>query len=106
MTILGGDYKLVKVEVLDLVGYIGGGEFVILNPHRSEMRKLPAISKNAQAIPWCFQCKIENNQVVNFNGNVATLHDIAGEWHFKLREENSKLMPLPLYSFFEIGDYK
>ena len=76
MTILGGDYEPVKVVVLDIVGYKGNGEFAILNPNMTRGRILPEVDGILKSIPLCFTCKIENNQVVNFSGRVATLHDI------------------------------
>ncbi|MDO8523465.1 MAG: hypothetical protein Q7S12_04285 [bacterium] len=105
MTILGGNYKPVEVKTLDLVGYTGK-EFVILNHTKSLGRKLPPIPEMMASIPWCIRCKVENNQIVNFGGQVATLHDIDGIWHLKLRQQNSEPKPLPLFTFFEIGNCK
>ena len=101
----GVDYKPVEVEVLDIVGYRGGGKnegFVILNPHRIPGRELPPLPRNLEAMPWCIKCIIRNNQQVNFGGEFATLHDINGKWHFKTHPDG-QLKPLWEYSFFEIG---
>lgn len=108
MTILDGDYPDVKVETLDLVGYVGGGKFVIINPIRRSPiqrsgRKLPEPDPEWKHMPWCIRARIENNQVVNFNGNPATLHDVNGEWIVK---KHCTLEPLAPFTFFEIGNTK
>ena len=104
MTILGGDYELVEVRSLDLVGYTRSKGFVILNPVKNRSRKLPnAEGSLLEHIPLCIRAKIANNQVVNFSGQVATLHDIDGVWHYKLDQE---LIELGSHTFFEIGAVK
>jgi len=101
-TILGGDYQPVEVEDADLVGYLGKEGFAILNPIRSRGRNLPAIPEFVEAMPWCFKCKVQNNQKVNFHGEFATLHNIDGQWHFK-SQESGQLKSLLPNSFFEVG---
>lgn len=99
-----GDLAPVGVESGDVVGYMGGGEFCILNPRegRSKENQLPT---NPGVYAWCFLCVIRNNQTINFNGTVATLHDINGEWHYKLSgDEPEPIKPLPANYFFEVGD--
>jgi|SRR3990167_9678464 len=106
MTILGGNYEPVKVKALDLVGYKGKGEFVILNPVREPYRKLPSPNiKELEAMPMCIRAKIENNQVINFGGIIATLNDVNGVWHFKPRGEE-RIQKLDPFTFFEIGECK
>lgn len=106
MTIIGGDYEPVPVERLDLVGYAGDGKFVILNPVKSHGRKLPLLPADdpLSVVPNCIRARVENNQVVNFNGEVATLHDIAGAWHVRFISETGDLKPLASFTFFEIGN--
>ncbi len=103
VTILGGDYKPIEVETLDLVGYKGDGVFVILNPVRGLGRKLPDEGA-VQGLPLCLRAAVTNNQVVNFSGEVATLHDIDGVWHYKYRRRGSQPIELQSHRFFEIGD--
>ncbi|OGN32799.1 MAG: hypothetical protein A3I92_02485 [Candidatus Yanofskybacteria bacterium RIFCSPLOWO2_02_FULL_43_10b] len=105
MTILGGDYKPVEVEILDLVGYNGNGVFVILNPVKSRGRRLPDVGELFANFPVCILARIENNQVVNFYGETATLHDIDGEWHYRLRQHSS-IVKLEPHTFFEVGNAK
>ena len=105
MTILGGDYEPVEVRRLDLVGYKGDGVFVILSPVKIRDRKLPSPEGGMlDGIPLCVRAKVVNNQVVNFGGEVATLHDIDGTWHYKFRRPGSRPIELTAYTFFEIGD--
>lgn len=68
----------IEVCTLDMVGYAGEGKFVILNPIKKRGRVLPVESPEFP-IPHCIKCIIRNNQVVNFAGRVATLHDIDGQ---------------------------
>jgi hypothetical protein len=106
MTILGGDYEPVEVKTLDLVGYKGDGVFVILNPIKSRGRKLPGTNDGIlEGMPLCIRAKIENNQVVNFSGEAATLNNIDGVWYYKFRNKpGSQLRELEPHNFFEIGD--
>lgn len=101
MTTMVGDCEPVEVVTLDVVGYKSNGTFVILNPVRNNRRKLPHVVSDA--VPFCFLCTIKNNQVVNFEGDVATLHDIDGKWYYKRHEPNGQIRPLEPDTFFEIG---
>lgn len=104
-TILGDDYEPVEVLPLDLVGYLGDKGFVILNPVRRHNRELPNVEDSPlKYVPLCIRAKITNNQVVNFSGQIATLHDINGLWHYRLRQVGSELVELEPHTFFEIGD--
>ena len=103
MTILSGDYPPVKVVSLDLVGYTGDGVFVIISPIKWPDRRLPKPGSDWEGMPWCIRARVENNQAVNFNGKVATLHDINGTWHFRMHQ-TGELKNLQPYTFFEIGE--
>jgi hypothetical protein len=105
MTILGGDYPPVEVCTLDIVGYIGDGKFVILNPVRGRNRELPGTAEESifSCLPTCLNTTLQNNQRINFGGDQATLHNINGRWHFKYLHPESQLKVLPPFTFFEIG---
>ena len=104
-TILGDDYDPVEVLPLDLVGYLGDKGFVILSSVKNRNRKLPSVEGSVlEFVPLCIRAKVVNNQVVNFSGQVATLHDIDGVWHYRLRREGMGLVKLEPHIFFEIGD--
>jgi hypothetical protein len=106
MTILSGDYEPVKVQTLDVVGYLGKSKFVLLQAVERRQTKLPAGMPEADAfkgIPTCVRAKVENNQAINFSGVVATLHDVSGEWMVRI---GGTLQPLQNHSFFEIGHCK
>jgi len=106
--IIGGGYKPVEVQKLDLVGYEGEGVFAILNLSKTQNRELPKLVtdalKDAGPLPMCIRAEVRNNQVINFSGEVATLHDVDGVWHFKLRRFGARLKKLGDHTFFEIGD--
>lgn len=107
MTIVAGDYEPVEVLPLDIVGYIGNGTFVLIRGATYQVRKLPEGIElsDSHGIPTCLVAKIENNQVVNFGGNVGTLNNIVGEWCFKSKDV-SRIVSLASYTFFEIGSAK
>ncbi len=108
-TVLGGDYTPVSVMTLDLVGYLGAERgFVILGARKSLGRELPAQDSDLVAsLPTCIRAKIDNGQVVNFSGEVATLLQADGKWFYKLRDEKKdQLRTLMSHMFFEIGDAK
>ncbi len=105
MTILTG-YPLATPIPLDLVGYLGRGRFVILRPFEKEGRELPGTDwKKLSTAPACIPCYLDNNQVINFEGRLATLHDLNNSWHYQLCDGDA-VLPLPPFTFFEIGDYK
>ena len=109
MTTLGGEYEPVEVQTLDLVGYVGKSKFVILQAVTLREKGLPAGLPEGgvlNGIPTCIRAKIVNNQVVNFSGVVATLHDINGEWFMKCQEGDGSIERLGEHRFFEIGDCK
>ena len=54
-------------------------------------------------LPLCIRAEIANNQVINFLGEVAILHDLDGVWYYKLRRKN-RLIKLTPHTFFEIGE--
>ena len=98
MTINGGDYEPVEVQDLDVVGF-NGEEFVLLMACGVIPRKLPEFSPG---IPAAVRCRIQNNQKINFSGEMATLHDIGGAWHFK-NSTIEQIHRLQTHTFFEIG---
>lgn len=87
----------------DLVGYDPVEGFIILNAAKNRMYELPDTSLG-DSVPICIRCTIENNQNITFGKTTyATLHDVRGTWHYKLEKPDSALVPLPPFTFFEIG---
>ncbi len=93
-----------EINYRDVIGYLGKNEFVILIACKLRgPRELPQKSEIAEVIPCGIPCSINNNQKVRFNHAEATLHNIDGEWHYKM-QGSQKLKRLDSSMFFEISE--
>lgn len=106
-TVLGGDlFPPIEVVDLDLVGYKGNGEFILLKACRGRNRNLPPEDEGGFGVPMCHKCTIRNGQKVNFDCETAVLIEIEEGWHYTLLSPGAALQPLPKNTFFEIGHVK
>lgn len=100
------DATPVEVRPFDIVGYTRDEKFILLLQSDKTERALPCTGQKPSLAPELYPCVIRNNQIIRFaDGEIATLHDINGHWHYMWHKASARPKLLEPHCFFELGPW-